>query len=74
VNNGYTRDMAVEAIESGYADLVAFGKLFIANPDLVERLRTDGPYNKLDADHLYGGGVEGYTDYPALAPAPAAAR
>jgi N-ethylmaleimide reductase len=74
VNNGYTRDMAVEAIASGYADLVAFGKLFIANPDLVERLRTDGPYNKLDADHLYGGGVEGYTDYPALAPAPAAAR
>jgi len=65
-NNGYTREMAVHAIESGYADLIAFGKLFIANPDLVERLRTGGPYNRLDADHLYGGGAEGYTDYPAL--------
>jgi len=70
VNNSYNRDFAIEAIESGYADLVAFGKLFIANPDLVERLRNDGPYNDLDADHLYGGGAEGYTTYPALEVAP----
>jgi len=67
VNNGYTREMAIEAIASGYADLVAFGKLFISNPDLVERLKTDGPYNELDVAHMYGGGAEGYTNYPALA-------
>jgi N-ethylmaleimide reductase len=67
VNNGYTREMAIEAIAGGYADLVAFGKLFIANPDLVERLKTDGPYNELDVEHMYGGGAEGYTNYPALA-------
>jgi N-ethylmaleimide reductase len=66
VNNGYTRETAAHALAGGYADLVAFGRLFIANPDLVERLRTDGPYNELDAPHLYGGGAEGYTDYPAL--------
>jgi N-ethylmaleimide reductase len=69
VNNGYDRQMAIDAIASGYADAVAFGKLFIANPDLVERLKTDGPYNPLDQAHLYGGGAEGYTDYPVLAAA-----
>jgi N-ethylmaleimide reductase len=66
VNNGYNREMAVDAVASGYADLVAFGKAFIANPDLVERLRVDATLNALDADHLYGGGAEGYTDYPTL--------
>jgi N-ethylmaleimide reductase len=66
VNNGYTREMATQAITSGYADLVAFGKPFIANPDLVERLRRNAALNPLDADHLYGGGAQGYTDYPAL--------
>ena len=74
VNNGYTRDMAVDAIDAGYADLVAFGKLFIANPDLVERMKTDGPYNELDAEHMYGGDAVGYTDYPALVAESAAAR
>jgi N-ethylmaleimide reductase len=69
VNNGYTREMAIEAVASGYADLVAFGRAYIANPDLVERLRRDAPLNELDADHLYGGGAVGYTDYPALATA-----
>ena len=66
VNNGYTREMAVDALDSGYADLVAFGRAFIANPDLVERLRVDAPLNALDVDHLYGGGAVGYTDYPTL--------
>ncbi len=66
VNNGYTREMAIEAVASGYADFVAFGKAYIANPDLAERLRVDAPLNDLDADHLYGGGAEGYTDYPTL--------
>ncbi len=65
-NNGYSRDLAVEAIASGAADLVAFGRPFIANPDLVERLRRDAPLNELDQKTLYGGGAEGYTDYPAL--------
>lgn len=65
VNNGYDRDLAVKAVESGYADLVAFGKLFIANPDLVERLRDDAPLNTPDQTTFYGGGAKGYTDYPA---------
>lgn len=66
VNNGYNLQMAIEAIASGYADLVAFGKLFIANPDLVERFRTDAPLNEPDPTTFYGGGVKGYTDYPLL--------
>lgn len=68
-NNGYTRDLAIEAITEGHADLVAFGKLFIANPDLVERLRRNAPLNEPDRDTFYGGGEKGYTDYPALEPA-----
>jgi N-ethylmaleimide reductase len=66
VNNGYTRAMALDAVASGAADLVAFGKPFIANPDLGRRLRQDAPLNALDMAHLYGGGANGYTDYPAL--------
>jgi N-ethylmaleimide reductase len=66
VNNGYTRDLAIDAVGSGYADLVAFGRPYVANPDLVERLRTDAPLNALDKQHLYGGEARGYTDYPAL--------
>jgi N-ethylmaleimide reductase len=66
VNNGYTRDMAIEAVERGHADLVAFGRPFVANPDLVERLRVDAPLNEVDWDHTFGGGAQGYTDYPTL--------
>jgi N-ethylmaleimide reductase len=66
VNNGYTRQMALDAVASGAADLVAFGKAFIANPDLGRRLREGAPLNPLDAAHLYGGGAAGYTDYPTL--------
>jgi N-ethylmaleimide reductase len=66
VNNGYTRAMALDAVASGTADLVAFGKAFIANPDLGRRLREDAPLNPLDTKRLYGGGAQGYTDYPAL--------
>ena len=65
VNNGYTRDMAVRAVASGDADLVAFGKPFISNPDLVRRLREDLPLAPLNPKTLYGGGTAGYTDYPA---------
>ena len=66
VNNGYTRALALEAVASGYADMVAFGRDFIANPDLVERLRQDAPLNPGQRDTYYGGGVQGYTDYPTL--------
>ncbi|MDY6857822.1 MAG: alkene reductase [Pseudomonadota bacterium] len=65
-NNGYDRDLAVRAVEEGKADLVAFGRPFIANPDLVERLKQDAPLNPLRQELLYGGGAEGYTDYPSL--------
>ncbi len=66
VNNGYTRDLAIDAVGSGYADLVAFGRPYVANPDLVERLRAGAPLNEVDKEHLYGGDAQGYTDYPAL--------
>ena len=66
VNNGYDRAMALAAVESGAADLVAFGKAFIANPDLGRRLREDAPLNAWDLATFYGGGDKGYTDYPTL--------
>jgi N-ethylmaleimide reductase len=66
VNNGYDKAMAEAAVANGTADLVAFGKPFIANPDLVERLRLGAPLNELDRDTLYGGGARGYVDYPTL--------
>jgi len=65
-NNIYDRSMAIAAVRSGEADLVAFGRPFIANPDLVERLRLDAPLASANKDTIYGGGAEGYTDYPAL--------
>jgi N-ethylmaleimide reductase len=67
VNNGYSRQMAVDAVGSGAADAVAFGKPFISNPDLVRRLRDDTPLSPLVQATLYGGGAAGYTDYPAQA-------
>jgi N-ethylmaleimide reductase len=66
VNNGYTRAMALDTVASGTADLVAFGKPFISNPDLVRRLRDDAPLTPLVRETLYGGGAEGYIDYPPL--------
>ncbi|HEX9719803.1 MAG TPA: alkene reductase [Ramlibacter sp.] len=66
VNNNYDKALAEQALANG-ADLVAFGKLFIANPDLVERLRDNAPLNTPDKATFYGGGAEGYTDYPMLA-------
>lgn len=67
VNNGYDRALSEEAVRDGTADLVAFGKLFISNPDLVVRLKNKAPLNPLDPKTLYGGGAPGYTDYPLLA-------
>ena len=66
VNNGYDKALAEKAVANG-ADLVAFGRPFIANPDLVRRLREDAAMNTPDQTTFYGGGVKGYTDYPALA-------
>ncbi|GAB4557527.1 MAG: alkene reductase [Rhizobacter sp.] len=66
VNNGYNRQMAMDVVASGTADLVAFGRPFISNPDLVRRLKEDAPLNALKPALLYGGGAEGYTDYPTL--------
>lgn len=66
VNNGYTLELAIEAISKGYADLVAFGKPFISNPDLVERFKMNAPLNSIIPNTLYGGDKRGYTDYPTL--------
>ncbi|MFF2319796.1 alkene reductase [Agrobacterium sp. NPDC058088] len=66
-NNGYDRESAIEAVESGKVDAVAFGKAFIANPDLVRRFKDNAPLNEPNQPTFYGGGAEGYTDYPALA-------
>ncbi|WP_137934545.1 alkene reductase [Mesorhizobium comanense] len=67
VNNGYDKALAEKAIAEGYADLVAFGKLFIANPDLVSRLKHDAALNDPDKATFYGGDARGYTDYPTAA-------
>ncbi len=66
VNWDYDRDKANAAIANGDADLVSFGKLFIANPDLPERFRTNAALNEPDPSTFYGGGEKGYIDYPAL--------
>lgn len=66
VNNCFTRNEAIAEVQSGKADLIAFGRPFISTPDLVRRLKDDQPFNDLRADKLYGGGAEGYVDYPVL--------
>lgn len=70
-NNGYTPELARERIARGEVDLVAFGKAFISNPDLVERLRKGEPLADANRETFYGGGAEGYTDYPTFAGAAA---
>ncbi|SEI48928.1 alkene reductase [Frateuria terrea] len=65
-NNGYDKIMAIEAIQSGYADAIAFGMDYVSNPDLVRRLREDAPLAPAERGTLYGGGAHGYIDYPAL--------
>jgi N-ethylmaleimide reductase len=66
-NNGYTFDRARQALAQGHADMFAFGRLYIANPDLVERFRTGAPLAAPDPDTLYVGDARGYTDYSPLA-------
>ncbi|MFM8445195.1 MAG: alkene reductase [Methylococcus sp.] len=63
---GYTLERAEASILAGQTDLVAFGRPFIANPDLPERFRTHAPLNTPDQATFYGGGVQGYVDYPTL--------
>src|SRR5471032_3681333 len=67
VNTGFDKAKANAVLASGNADLVAFGVAYIANPDLVERFRTNAPLNKPDPALFYGIGAKGYTDYPVLA-------
>ncbi|WP_250480991.1 alkene reductase [Caballeronia sp. GAOx1] len=64
----YTRDGALSAIAEGRADAIAFGRLFIANPDLPLRLRSNAPLNTYNRGTFYGGHAAGYTDYPFLSP------
>ena len=66
VNNGYDSALAEQALAGG-ADVVAFGRPFISNPDLTRRLRENAALNPGNRKTFYGGGAEGYTDYPALA-------
>jgi N-ethylmaleimide reductase len=65
-NNGYDLVTAQAALQRGDADLIAFGRAFIANPDLVARMRSGAPLNIPDRATFFGGGEKGYTDYPAL--------
>ena len=66
-NNGYDLELAASRLAEGKADLFAFGRPFIANPDLVERLKARAPLAMFDQATLYGGGAAGYIDYPAIA-------
>ncbi|RYY26699.1 MAG: alkene reductase [Sphingomonadales bacterium] len=66
LNNELTRDSAAEAIRAGVAEAVSFGRPFIGNPDLAERLRRDLPLANYDPNRTYTPGPEGYTDYPAI--------
>ena len=65
-NNGYDLRLALEARRRNLADLISFGRLYIANPDLVERFRRGAPLNEPDRATFFGGGAAGYTDYPPL--------
>ncbi|NBA97583.1 alkene reductase [Pseudomonas sp. R5(2019)] len=65
-NGGLSVEKAKTLVQDQTVPLVAFGRYFIANPDLVERIRTGAPLNELNERELYGRGTEGYTDYPML--------
>lgn len=73
MNNGYTRQMAIDAVATGWADAVSFGRPFISNPDLVRRLREDAPLQPVTGGTVYASDATGYTDYPTLDQARAAA-
>jgi N-ethylmaleimide reductase len=66
LNSGYDGQKANKAIQDGMADLISFGVLFLANPDLPERFRLNAPLNQADVATFYAGEEKGYTDYPFL--------
>ncbi|MBV1777017.1 N-ethylmaleimide reductase [Burkholderiaceae bacterium DAT-1] len=63
---GYTKEKAEQMLKAGFIDAVAFGRAYIANPDLVERLQHNAPLNPPNPATFYGGGAEGYIDYPVM--------
>jgi len=63
---GYTRETGDAVLKAGEADLVAYGRLFIANPDLPKRFKLNAPLNDYDRSTFYRGDQHGYTDYPFL--------
>jgi N-ethylmaleimide reductase len=65
-NNNYTAELAEKTLQEGNADLISFGRAFIANPDLVERLRTGAPLAEAPKQYWYGGGSTGYSDWPGM--------
>jgi len=65
-NGGYDAQSGMEAVSNGHADAITYGRPFIANPDLPKRIRLDAQWNEPDPDTFYGGGREGYTDYPFM--------
>ena len=67
LNGGFDRESGEAAVASGRADAIVYGKAFIANPDLVERFARKAPLNEVNFNRLYGGGADGYNDYPTLA-------
>ncbi|RMN98733.1 N-ethylmaleimide reductase [Pseudomonas syringae pv. apii] len=73
-NNGYDQNLASSRLAQDKADLIAFGRPFIGNPDLVERLKAGAPLSAFDPTTIYGGGAAGYIDYPTLTESSAAAN
>ncbi len=67
IAGGFDHDTAEGWLQQGKADLIAFGRKFLANPDLPERFRSGASLNADDPTTYYGGGAKGYTDYPTLA-------
>lgn len=67
INKSFTKESGIKVIEDGYADLVAYGVPFLANPDLVERFKKNAPLNQPDQKTFYTSTAKGYTDYPVLA-------
>jgi len=65
-NGSYTRESGDSTLANGAADAIVYGRPYIANPDLVERFAKQAPLNQLNVDRLYGGGPDGYSDYPTL--------
>jgi N-ethylmaleimide reductase len=68
LNGGYDAQTGAAALERGEADLIAYGRHFLANPDLVERFRQEAPLNSPDPSTFYTDEAQGYTDYPPLKP------